>query len=115
VTADVTSVVRASDKSFQVKWIETAYVRGAVSGTAHWTAILTIATKPPQSADTLRKNPLGIYVDGIDWSREIEPAAATPAPVAQPTPSPIAVPSGSPLDPGLATPVSSNPKSENRQ
>ena len=52
-----------------IKWIETPYERGALSGTSHWTAILTVVMAPPSSADTLRKNPLGIYVDAIDWSR----------------------------------------------
>jgi len=111
VTVEVTSVVRASDKSFQVKWVETVYVRGAASGISHWTAILTTAAKPPRSADVLRKNPLGIYVDGIDWSRELEPGAtATPQPA--PPPPLASIPAGSPLDPGLA---SSTPATENRQ
>jgi type IV secretion system protein VirB5 len=82
-SVEVTSVVRASDKSFQVKWVETAYERGAEAGTSHWTAILTVVMAPPKSADTLRKNPLGLYVDAIDWSRELEPAAA-PSSVASP-------------------------------
>ena len=72
VAVQVTSVVRASETSFQVKWIESNYERGSLSGTAHWTAILTIRTQPPKSAETLRKNPLGIYVDAIAWSREFE-------------------------------------------
>ena len=101
VSVQVTSVVRASDRSFQVKWIETPYERGALSGTSHWTAILTVVMAPPSSADTLRKNPLGIYVDAIDWSRELEPAATTPAPTAPPA----NIPAGSPLDPNLAAPT----------
>lgn len=76
VSVQVTSVVRASDRSFQVKWIETAYDRGALAGSSHWTAILTIVTKTPTTAEALRKNPLGIYVDAIDWSRELEPSAS---------------------------------------
>lgn len=82
VSVQVTSVVRASDQSFQVKWIETAFDRGAQAGTSHWTGILTVKLKPPASAEILRKNPLGLYVEAIDWSREIEPAAnaATPPP-----------------------------------
>ena len=75
VAVQVTSVVRASDTSFQVKWTESNYERGSLSGTAHWTAILTIRTQPPKSAETLRKNPLGIYVDAIAWSREFETLA----------------------------------------
>jgi type IV secretory pathway TrbF-like protein len=107
VSVQVTSVVRASDRSFQVKWIETTYERGSQAGLAHWTAILTIVLKSPSSADTLRKNPLGLYVDAVDWSREIEPSAAAAAPVAA-TPlriTPGTLPFGSPLDPNLARPA----------
>src|SRR3546814_6435052 len=70
VSVQITSVVRASPSSFQVKWTETAYERGSLAGTSRWTAILTTMMRPPTSADVLRKNPLGIYVDAIDWSRE---------------------------------------------
>src|SRR4051794_39955647 len=85
VSVQVTSVVRASERSFQVKWIETSFDRGSLAGTAHWTAILTIVSKAPASAETLRKNPLGIYVDAVDWAREVEPTAAgSTAPAAQP-------------------------------
>lgn len=87
VSVQVISVIRASERSFQIKWAETAYERGSETGTSRWTAILTIVAKPPVSADTLRKNPLGIYVDAIDWSREVEPAPAPSAP-SPPTASP---------------------------
>jgi type IV secretion system protein VirB5 len=103
VSVQVTSVVRASDRSFQVKWTESAYERGSLAGTSRWTAILTIVLKPPRSADTLRRNPLGLYVDAIDWSRELEaesPTAASPPALA--APSADSLPLGSPLDPGLA-------------
>ena len=110
VSIQVTSIVRASDKSFQVKWIETAYERGAQAGVAHWTAILTVIISPPSSAETLRKNPLGLYVDAIDWSRELEPAgsssaATTASPPAAPTPPPANIPAGSPLDPNPPSPT----------
>lgn len=83
VAVQVTSVVRASDRSFQVKWTETAYEHGAQAGVAHWTGILTIVTQSPVSADTLRKNPLGIYIDALAWSRELDspvPAHGDPLP-----------------------------------
>jgi type IV secretion system protein VirB5 len=93
VMVQVTSVVRASDRSFQVKWVETAFERGTVAGTSRWTAILTIVTTPPTSADTLRRNPLGIYVDAIDWSRELEPQTVQSLPDAgrasEPTEDPV--------------------------
>lgn len=113
VSVQVTSVVRASESSFQVKWIESEYERGSLVGTSRWTAMLTVKIQPPRSADVLRKNPLGLYVDAIDWSRELEtPADRLPAvpqaPVrSAPVPPPedlIDIPRGSPLDPDLARP-----------
>ena len=82
VSVQVTSVVRASDRSFQVKWTETAWERGNLVGTSRWTAILGVTVRPPASAEELRKNPLGLYVDAIDWTRELDtapPASARPA------------------------------------
>ena len=79
VSVQITSVVRASDNSFRVNWTEQAFERGSLSGTSRWTAMITIKIRPPRSAEVLRKNPLGLYVDAIDWSRELEtPTSATP-------------------------------------
>jgi len=74
VSVQITSVVRASDSSFQVKWIETTYEHGSLAKTERWTALLTLVIEPPRTADTLRKNPLGIYINGLAWSRELDPA-----------------------------------------
>jgi len=106
VSVQVTSVVRASDQSFQVKWIETAYERSAVASTSRWTAILTVVIRSPKSAETLRKNPLGIYVDAIDWSRELDVPAPAPVPPSPAVPpAPPGLPLGSPLDPNLTSPA----------
>ncbi|MDF2381848.1 conjugal transfer protein TrbF [Nostoc ellipsosporum NOK] len=115
VSVQVTSVVRASDRSFQVKWTETAFERGGRTGTSNWTGILTVMRKSPTSAETLRRNPLGIYIDAIDWSRELDPApAAAPTPPPA-SPPPADVPRGSPLDPTLAAEPTSPTVPENRQ
>ncbi len=104
VAVQVTSVVRASDRSFQVKWTETAYDHGSLAGTSHWTGILTVIVKTPASADVLRRNPLGVYVDAIDWSRELEPpAAAAPAPPSSPAIAPAIPPVAA--APTLAAPI----------
>ena len=117
VSVQVTSIVRASDRSFQVKWTETEYDRGSLAGTSHWTAILTVETRPPASAEALRKNPLGLYVDAIDWSQELDPTPARSSPETKSPQHPGAsadLPLGSPLDPGLAAPaVRPNPQPRN--
>jgi type IV secretion system protein VirB5 len=76
VSVQVTSVVRATDSSFQVKWIEQTYKQGGLASTEHWTALLTVVTKTPRTAEVLSKNPLGIYVNALAWSREL--ASETP-------------------------------------
>jgi type IV secretory pathway TrbF-like protein len=75
VSVQVTSVVRASDRSFQVKWVEQTYERGSLARTERWTAMLTVVIRPPRTADALRRNPLGLFVEAIDWSRELDPVA----------------------------------------
>jgi len=72
VSVQVTSVVRASDSSFQVKWTESIFERGSLSKTERWTAMLTVIMQPPKTADALRKNPLGLFVNAIDWARELD-------------------------------------------
>lgn len=71
VAVDVSSVIRASPTSFRAAWTERRYQDGALVSTEHWTAILTIVLQPPRIADSLQKNPLGIYVDGLNWSKEL--------------------------------------------
>jgi type IV secretion system protein VirB5 len=108
VSVQVTSVVRASDQSFQVKWTETVFERGSLAGRSRWTAILGIVLRPPSSAEVLRKNPLGLYVDAVDWSRELDepgPALARERP-ASPTASQLAsgLSSASTLKPDTESP-----------
>ena len=71
VSIEVSSVIRASPESFRIAWTERRYENGQLSATERWTAILTIAIQPPRDAERLRANPLGIYVNAIDWSREM--------------------------------------------
>jgi type IV secretory pathway TrbF-like protein len=71
IAIDVSSVIRASPDSFRVAWVEHRYQDGALADTTRWTAILTVAIQPPTEADRLRKNPLGIFINAINWSKEL--------------------------------------------
>lgn len=71
VAIEVSSVIRASPESFRVAWIERAYENGQLATTERWTAILTIAVQQPRDAERLKQNPLGIYVNAINWSKEL--------------------------------------------
>jgi type IV secretion system protein VirB5 len=55
-----------------VRWIERNYTNGAASGLERWTAVLSVVLQPPRTEARLRRNPLGIYVNGLSWSRELD-------------------------------------------
>lgn len=71
ISVEVSSVIRASPNSFRVAWSERHFENGQVSTTERWTAILTVILRTPHDVETLKVNPLGIYVNAINWSREL--------------------------------------------
>ena len=71
VGVDVSSVIRASPTSFRVAWEERRYENASLSSTTRWSAILTVTQQTPRTPDALRKNPLGLFVTAINWSKEL--------------------------------------------
>lgn len=71
VSVNIMSIVRATDNSFTVRWGETAFRNGTEIGRQYWSGTLSVITDPPRDADTLHKNPLGLYVHGINWSQDL--------------------------------------------
>ncbi|ARS71060.1 conjugal transfer protein TrbF [Sinorhizobium meliloti] len=71
VAVDVSSVIRASPESFRVAWSERRYENGQLSSTERWTAILTVVIERPRTPEKLRANPLGVFVNAINWSKEL--------------------------------------------
>lgn len=72
VTVEVTSVVRSSPGSFDVRWREEEFENGSRAAVTRHRAVLTVILKPPRTEEALRKNPLGIYVHAVNWSRELD-------------------------------------------
>lgn len=73
ITVEVKSIVRASPTSFQIRWREKAFENGATAGVTSFTAVLTLVRKVPRDAATLRANPLGLYINAINWANELNP------------------------------------------
>ena len=71
VAVEVSSVIRASPSSFRVAWTERRYVDGALAASERWSAILSVVVQPPRTAEQLRKNPLGVFVHALNWSKEL--------------------------------------------
>lgn len=86
VSVQPTSVVRASDRSFRVDWTEQTFERGSLAKTERWTAVLSLRRVKPRTSDDLRRNPLGLFVDSVDWSQQIEARLAQAAPAAPTAP-----------------------------
>ncbi len=71
IAVDVSSVIRASQDSFRLAWVERHYENGSLASTERWTAIVTIVIETPRDADRLRRNPLGVFVHALNWSKEL--------------------------------------------
>jgi type IV secretion system protein VirB5 len=71
IAVEVTSVVRASDSSFQVRWLERSFEGGALKDTKWLTGLFSIVITPPRTVEVVRKNPLGIYVHSFNWSQDV--------------------------------------------
>lgn len=71
VAVDVSSVIRASNDSFRIAWTERRYQDGTLTETSRWSAILTLTVQTPRTPDGLRKNPLGVFVVALNWSKEL--------------------------------------------
>jgi type IV secretion system protein TrbF len=97
VNVQISSVIAQSDRSWQVDWIETTYVKsapgttgddtpptpdGSTAATAptttaggvseHWRALVTLEYRPHNkgvSDREIRANPLGIYVTDFSWAK----------------------------------------------
>jgi type IV secretion system protein VirB5 len=68
---EISSVIRASNDSFRVAWVERRYENGNLAASERWTAIVTVVLNTPHDAERLRKNPLGVFVHAINWSKEL--------------------------------------------
>lgn len=71
VAVEVSSVIRASPDSFRIAWIERRYAQGNLAATERWSAIVTVTVQQPRTPDAIRKNPLGVFVTALNWSREL--------------------------------------------
>jgi len=71
VSVAVESVVRSSNDSFEIRWRETSYMSGVQIGRETFTAVLAVIIDPPRDEATLHQNPLGVYVHGINWSKDL--------------------------------------------
>ena len=69
IVVKIDTVLAESKDSYRVRWHEDTWgVDGKFIGRTWWGGYFTVVIKPPMNEDDIRKNPLGIYVDQINWT-----------------------------------------------
>ena len=74
VEVKISTVLRQTDLTFEVEWMETVRTRAGevVGGKAtRMRAILQIYLTTPQTVEQIIKNPAGVYIKDISWSNAI--------------------------------------------
>jgi len=70
VSVSINSVVKLSENSYQVNWVEQEYsTAGAATEKKNYTGVFNLALILPKDEKTLFNNPLGIYVDFFNISK----------------------------------------------
>ncbi len=70
IRVQLQSILPLSESSWQVQWLETRQLPGGRDGEeSRWQAVLTVELDPPETTETILKNPLGLYVTEISWTQ----------------------------------------------
>jgi type IV secretion system protein TrbF len=69
-TVHINSIIARSDKSWEVRWTEKASDAPAGAGGDIYSGVFTISVQPPDNADAVAANPLGLLISDFSWSRE---------------------------------------------
>ncbi len=69
VSADVTSVLKIGDSTYEVTWWETDHPAQGDPTKQLYKASLTTALNPPATAEDARENPLGVFVTTATWTK----------------------------------------------
>ena len=84
-TVQISDILQKSNTTYQVRWLETAYVNGLQKSQEEWTGLFQVKLIPPRNEADVFNNPLGCYVTEFTWSREFAGPIRSDAP-AQDTP-----------------------------
>jgi type IV secretion system protein VirB5 len=66
-SVDIESVLRITNNSYQVDWLETVSEAGGMNQRHKMRALLTVVTISPQP-EFIETNPLGIFIEDFEWT-----------------------------------------------
>ncbi len=65
--------------TWKLQWTETETPRRVgQTRTSAWEAYLTVKVRPPETAETILDNPLGLYITALNWTQIQTPQGDTP-------------------------------------
>ncbi len=71
-SVEVRNVLKRSDTTLQVNWVEQTYRDGSLEDTARYTGLFTYTLRQPSNEQEAFDNPLGILVTDFSWSEEFD-------------------------------------------
>lgn len=72
VSVEVHTVLQETKETWRVEWKENTYARsGELERTEEWQAVLTAVMSPSDNEAVLLRNPTGIYIQSLDWSKKL--------------------------------------------
>jgi type IV secretion system protein VirB5 len=72
VAPTVSSLLRLSEHSWQVRWSEEQRgLDGTLLGRSNWEGVLAVDMVPPMNAEAIQANPFGLYVTEIRWTKQL--------------------------------------------
>lgn len=71
VTVEILSAVRAAGDTWQLDWRESRWDKGGspLGAPLVWRAMLKTLVDAPKTAEAMRKNPIGLYIDELHWDK----------------------------------------------
>jgi type IV secretory pathway TrbF-like protein len=71
VTVEILSAVRAAGDTWQVDWRESSWDKGGspLGAPVIWRAMLRTVVALPKTAEAMRNNPIGLYIDELHWDK----------------------------------------------
>ena len=66
-TIEIESIIRTTGRSYQVDWTEISVELSGTPTRQRMRGIVTVRIQPPEPS-TIRRNPLGIFIENFEWS-----------------------------------------------
>ena len=72
VSVTISSVIIRSDSTYQVTWDEERFENNIKASTERYIGLFTVVIQKPATEEVIRVNPLGLYIDFFNISKELQ-------------------------------------------